>query len=457
MAFVVQDPYGTDPSAQMASPPIDIGDEPVSQPLWSKALGDINVTPITVGIGYQGFRGARTITRGGWATDANDMTKTRFREKFNPNNWTRFKNAKEFTHEGFINKMFRNTEKGKSGIIGRRLEGEGRLADWAAGKGLTTNGVTNPIWSRNLIGRTTAYRRLGGRYTSEMGQNTSDWISRTAPDMAENLTSLGDATTEMLESMQSSIGGGAIADAGGFTAGAESAGGVVFEGAEEAQMATLMAGKGVASQWLSGAVSHKGELSSRLEDFGRSDREVFMKGREWATKAHGYGEGGIKGMWEKAQAQALEKTAGKEVAETAGKEVLETAGKKVVEDVAAKGAVSAFAKMGIEWGASQVIDWIPFVGQAWAVASTAYMAYQVAKTGATLVKDLVIDPAAKMVQQGFNSFKGQIDKSPFGMGYRDNTVAATSRARGVQAIQNSRLNARSVLGSEAGMMHAHFG
>jgi hypothetical protein len=60
-------------------------------------------------------------------------------------------------------------------------------------------------------------------------------------------------------------------------------------------------------------------------------------------------------------------------------------------------------------------------------------------------------------KEGVQSYRGQINKGVMGMGYRDNTVAATSRARGVQAIQNSRLNARSVLGSEAGAMHAHFG
>lgn len=41
--------------------------------------------------------------------------------------------------------------------------------------------------------------------------------------------------------------------------------------------------------------------------------------------------------------------------------------------------------------------------------------------------------------------------------FKDNSVAATSRQRGVMAIANSRLNARSVLGSEAASMAAHFG
>jgi hypothetical protein len=53
--------------------------------------------------------------------------------------------------------------------------------------------------------------------------------------------------------------------------------------------------------------------------------------------------------------------------------------------------------------------------------------------------------------------KGTINKPLFGMGYKDTEVAATSRARGVMAIQNSQLNARSALGSEASMMAAHFG
>lgn len=47
------------------------------------------------------------------------------------------------------------------------------------------------------------------------------------------------------------------------------------------------------------------------------------------------------------------------------------------------------------------------------------------------------------------SIQGSITKPVFGVGFKDNQIAATSRARGVMAIQNSRLSARSVLGSEA--------
>ena len=73
------------------------------------------------------------------------------------------------------------------------------------------------------------------------------------------------------------------------------------------------------------------------------------------------------------------------------------------------------------------------------------MAGEVVKSGINLAKD-----AGKSLQ-------GDIYKPSFGAGYKDTEAAATSRSRGVMAIQNSRLNARSMLGSEGAMMAAHYG
>lgn len=86
------------------------------------------------------------------------------------------------------------------------------------------------------------------------------------------------------------------------------------------------------------------------------------------------------------------------------------------------------------------------------IVLAAKMAADVATVGMDLAKGAVDTAKDSIV-----SMKGTIDKPIMGMGFRDNEVAATSRARGVQAIQNSRLNARSVLGAEAASMHAHFG
>ena len=80
------------------------------------------------------------------------------------------------------------------------------------------------------------------------------------------------------------------------------------------------------------------------------------------------------------------------------------------------------------------------------------MAYDVGKLTGEIFKSEVnfIGDAAKSLQ-------GSINKPIFGMGYKDTQFAATSRSRGVMAIQNSRLNSRSMLGSEAGMLASHFG
>lgn len=93
-----------------------------------------------------------------------------------------------------------------------------------------------------------------------------------------------------------------------------------------------------------------------------------------------------------------------------------------------------------------------FAGKALGAFGTASMVYDIGKG------------VGKMMMGGVNfgkdalkSMQGSMNKPLFGAGFKDNEVAATSRSRGVMAIQNSRLNARSSLGSEAAMMAAHFG
>lgn len=78
--------------------------------------------------------------------------------------------------------------------------------------------------------------------------------------------------------------------------------------------------------------------------------------------------------------------------------------------------------------------------------------YDVAKFG--------VKTAGRTVNAAFaavKSFTGDSFAQPFSTNFRDNEVSATSRQRGVAAIQNSRLNARSILGNEAAAMARHFG
>lgn len=106
---------------------------------------------------------------------------------------------------------------------------------------------------------------------------------------------------------------------------------------------------------------------------------------------------------------------------------------------------SAGAKVLGARAAALAIPGLQFVAAASLVYDLGKMAGEVVKSGIELARDANY------------SLQGSINKPMFGMGYRDTELAATSRARGVMAIQNSRLNARSALGSEAAMMAAHFG
>ena len=91
-------------------------------------------------------------------------------------------------------------------------------------------------------------------------------------------------------------------------------------------------------------------------------------------------------------------------------------------------------------------------GAAGRAAFAAMLAYDIGKLAGAGLK-----AGVNLVGDAAESVQGSIQKPIFGMGFKDTQFAATSRARGVMAIQNSRMNARSAMGSEAGMMAAHFG
>lgn len=130
------------------------------------------------------------------------------------------------------------------------------------------------------------------------------------------------------------------------------------------------------------------------------------------------------------------------------------------ESAAGKAFVGAaekgFAHMGLETGLKAVAP------RAALFAAEAVPVVNIVAT-ALLVKDLVnmgvkgVAAGVRGVGDAVISAKGSIDKPVMGMGFKDNSVAATSRQRGVQAISNSRLNMRSALGSEASALHAYWG
>lgn len=134
----------------------------------------------------------------------------------------------------------------------------------------------------------------------------------------------------------------------------------------------------------------------------------------------------------------------------ASAEAAEALEKGVFKTLGTKGVFQAAAKKegAMVLGARTAAMAIPGLN----VLATASLVYDLGKMGGEIVKSGI-----NLAKDAAKSMKGSIDKPMFGMGYKDNEIAATSRARGVMAIQNSRLNARSMLGSEGAMMAAHFG
>lgn len=106
----------------------------------------------------------------------------------------------------------------------------------------------------------------------------------------------------------------------------------------------------------------------------------------------------------------------------------------------------------IKMGGQYASTYGKVAGKAFSAYGYATLAYDIGKGVGNMMMGGV-----NFAKDALKSMQGTINKPIFGAGFKDNEVAATSRARGVMAIQNSRLNARSMLGSEGGMMAAHFG
>ena len=137
---------------------------------------------------------------------------------------------------------------------------------------------------------------------------------------------------------------------------------------------------------------------------------------------------------------------------TAVDDALNTINSKTVRQVAGTAFKAGEKKVGLKLAARYAGAQYAKVSGPLNIVGTAALVYDLSKMAATGIVS-----AGNFAKEAVKSMQGSMRKPLFGMGYQDNEVAATSRSRGVMAIQNSRLNARSMLGAEAGMMAAHFG
>jgi hypothetical protein len=222
-------------------------------------------------------------------------------------------------------------------------------------------------------------------------------------------------------------------------------------GMNNSMLASELSGKAV-----TGGVGTRGNL---LASSMRGEASQFMAG--YARGAAGFaGEAGLYGKASAGATRAVEHMtaalgesgimgrSGTVLKGTEGAEAILKRG--AFKELGAKGIVEAMSsKAGAKAlsirAATLAIPGLQVVGAVMLARDLGKMAGNLVTGGINLAKDAV------------KSMKGDIKKPVFGSVYKDTEAAATSRSRGVMAIQNSQLNARSALGNEGALMAAHFG
>ena len=184
-----------------------------------------------------------------------------------------------------------------------------------------------------------------------------------------------------------------------------------------------------------GGLTGKGALKGRALEGAQRAEKAFGNAFAKAFGDEGLEIGGKLVKGSEGAIDFLRSTGGK------GKQFFRPLGSVATKKLATSGAATMMATRGV----AMAIPGVQLLAAASFIYDIGQMAGEVVKSGINLAKD------------ANKSLQGSIAKPTFGMGYKDTEAAATSRSRGVQAIQNSRLNARSALGTEGAMMAAHYG
>lgn len=179
-----------------------------------------------------------------------------------------------------------------------------------------------------------------------------------------------------------------------------------------------MQGKG--GQWIGGYMA------------SMKDMDMPVRAGTSFARGHGAGAGALRGIGITADQAAGKVTMKEGISAIRG--ALKTPGGKAV---ATKGA----AALGIR----AVGNVAPVVAPLFWL----WTAYDIAKA--------VIPRAPEFAAEVYTSYTGWGNRRMFGAPFKTNEAAITSRQRGVMAIQNSRMNARNVIGSEASGVAAYFG
>lgn len=382
-----------------------------------------NIPGITVSAGFFAGRASRTILRGSRTrkmfglrkfTEA-DLAKRIHPVFLNPFSWGRYPHVEMYSANPFAfggEKGGPHTPFGTAQLVNSGYRKLGRVPKFLAGE----EGA--PLLTPGYSGILAASGKISGRMVNSEGMMALS--SRQANNIARFLYQNEKVEFSTLNRILPGFG---------------AKGGMVNVNKNTLMQAMLGSGSGTLTGHIGGFISGSmaganGSIASELEGIVN---EPFKRGFNLATKWAGETQGGVRATYNK----AIEK---------AGEEGVEKIAKsRIMGTVLGKSAMLKFGAMA------------PKIASVGSGASTVAFVYQLAKMGGQLANKLVIKPALNLTRDSIHSYIGTLDKPIMGMGFRDTEATATMRQRGVMAIQNSRLNARSILGNEAGMVYSHFG
>jgi hypothetical protein len=363
-----------------------------------------------------GFRGSNTILRGGWSDTPGPFTRARraiFRRDphpevggmirnnniFNPRTWTRYGSQDMFFPGQGANKAYSpfNLSGGVNWLAKNDYLGKSLGEAAAANKGeVMGGGVFSQLSAAQRL------RRVGDiDPLSRRGKSLASYFNRAGME-GTPITTGREAASAIHMSMPGALG----QRIGGFAQGLHSA------TAPEAALARPEFMRGFNA------------VNTRLMNVAGLRAEQV--GGKIGMKA------GVGAIREAATGQAAKSAAAK-------------AGTVLGEEALAKFGVRAGVETAGLLGARAALSAVPYVN----VAMWAWMAYDITKA--------IIPASGKFVADAYKSYTGWGSNRMLGGNFKMNEAGMTSRSRGVAAIQNSRMNARSVLGSEAGGLAAYYG
>lgn len=415
--------FGKTLSAELGQP------APYNEPYAMRAMQGL--PGITKGASVTAFRGSNTILGGGWAErraarrlGAGILPSTRraaragwaaetgtIRGAIRNNNlltsrtWTRYASQGLFFDDAYTPMGFVSEHINKMAGKGRL---GGTLQQWAGGAE-----AEKPLLMKGGMLSQISAAEQAGRAGSTM--NTK-WLESylTKGNVSFTAAEMGNPAMRrqlILESMRGPVGqyvGGYMSSLRGGAAGLAHANPLLPEIGEHVAPAGL---------FRTGAA--------------RSAKALEMGfGKDWAAKTAGK-------ITMKEGAAAIRGAAGKAAEGAAARGIEGFAAKKL----AMAGGAEVAAGLGLRAAAM----YVPYLN----IAVAAWTAYDLAKA--------LVPRIPTMLAETYTSYTGWNNKAMFGAGFKMNEAGMTSRSRGVMAIQNSRLNARSILGSEAGGMAAYYG